>query len=223
MDITPYLIGHLLGRLFASVLIVWLICWLFSRLKFKPSIVALKRWYSLLAVVLIWLLGIAGSARAGEDSRAMAINQVEALQLTIWTEAQPNWPTRLEQHRGRSVFVAESPDNYYPPAAMSWAVMPFNVTDAELDGVFQQALKSAQNNYQSRSGVATASDKVYGTLAGRQATFQGKVGNQPVDVRFFIGSEPGKPLIVMQAYTLPDKLPHLKHQIRRSWNNVSYR
>ncbi len=228
MDITVYFMGQLLGRLAASVLVVWLVCWLLSRLKFKPAWHALKRGYSLLAILMIWVLGMVGNIHAGEDTRAMIINQVDPLDLVIWTEAEPEWITRTEMYRDRPVFIAETPEHYYPPAAMSWTVMPFSISDAEMPGVMQQALRGARQNY-NRSDTSTEAltpalitDQQYGTLRGQQAEFNGRLGDTPVDVQFFIGAEPGKPAVMMQVYTLQGKLPHLEHQIRRSWNNVHY-
>jgi formate/nitrite transporter FocA (FNT family) len=54
-----YLLGNLIGRIIASYLIVWVICLLASRLNWRLAFKRSHRWYSLLAVILLTLLGLA--------------------------------------------------------------------------------------------------------------------------------------------------------------------
>lgn len=59
--ITPYLIGNLLGRVLASYALVWLACLLAARGNWRGAFTQSKRWYSVLAVLLLTALGLAGS------------------------------------------------------------------------------------------------------------------------------------------------------------------
>ena len=54
-----YLLGNLLGRAAVSYALVWLACWLLSRLNWRVAFQRSTRWYSLLAVVVLTLLGMA--------------------------------------------------------------------------------------------------------------------------------------------------------------------
>jgi hypothetical protein len=53
-----YLLGNLLGRAVISYALVWLACWLISRLSWRVAFQCSTRWYSLLAVGLLTLLGM---------------------------------------------------------------------------------------------------------------------------------------------------------------------
>lgn len=56
-----FVLGNLLGRALISYALVWLVCWFASRLNWRAAFVRSRRWYSLLAVLLLTLLGT-GSA-----------------------------------------------------------------------------------------------------------------------------------------------------------------
>ena len=56
-----YVLGNLFGRAIISFLLVWLVCLFASRLNWRLALVRSRRWYSLLAVVALSLLGM-GSA-----------------------------------------------------------------------------------------------------------------------------------------------------------------
>lgn len=63
---TSYLIGNLLGRVLLSYALVWLACLLAARGNWRGAFARSARWYSVLAVVLLTALGLAGSmVRAG--------------------------------------------------------------------------------------------------------------------------------------------------------------
>lgn len=163
------------------------------------------------------------SVFAGTDARSMSINQVPELGLEIWTEAEPVWNTNLTSHQGRPVFIAHSPINYYPPAGMSWAVLRFTLASDELQSIFATALNEARSHYQvALSEVITPTPAHYGPLVGLEAQFSGIANNEKVDVHFFVGAEDNQPTVVMQLFTLPGKLPHLKYQRERSWEQLKY-
>nr|WP_315400789.1 hypothetical protein [uncultured Duganella sp.] len=56
-----YLLGNFIGRLLISFLLVWIVCLLTSKLNWREAFVRSKRWYSIVAVVVLALLGM-GSA-----------------------------------------------------------------------------------------------------------------------------------------------------------------
>ncbi|WP_315981371.1 hypothetical protein [Aliamphritea spongicola] len=137
----------------------------------------------------IGLVVLSAGSMAGTDVRPMVINSVGPLGLKIWTEAVPRWPKELTEHRGVQVFTAWAPDDYYPPARMSWAVMPFKETGGKeqlfLQGVLQQALQNYRSSLHPEDIDLQAAD--YGNLSGWMAEFGGFDEQQPVDVRFLSG------------------------------------
>jgi len=176
------------------------------------------------AILVLMVLGLGSPAQAGADPRSMVINRLPELGLEIWTEAVPAWHTRIEQHKGRPVFIAKTPLNYYPPASMSWTTLRFDLgTDEELVALVDSALAKAKKHYQVPATTPVKIDSaVYGPLKGFEGQFRGHNEGDVVDVHFFVGQQAGKPAVVMQALTLPDKLPHLRYQIERSWHYLKY-
>jgi len=56
-----YILGNLLGRAIVSYVLVWVICFLFSRFQWKLAFKRSRRWYSILAVILLTILGVGGA------------------------------------------------------------------------------------------------------------------------------------------------------------------
>lgn len=56
-----FVLGNLLGRALLSFALVWVACWLASRLDWRTALARSRRWYGLLSVAVLTLLGM-GSA-----------------------------------------------------------------------------------------------------------------------------------------------------------------
>jgi len=56
-----YILGNLIGRAIVSFVLVWIVCLLASRLNWRQALNRSGRWYSLLAVAGLTVLGM-GSA-----------------------------------------------------------------------------------------------------------------------------------------------------------------
>jgi hypothetical protein len=176
-----------------------------------------------LTLSLCTLCALAMAAAQSALKRPMQIHKVEELALEIWTEAQPEWDARVEWKNGQPIFVAETPSLTYPPAGMSWVSMAHLRFDQQaLEEVARGAIHEAARNYKVRPDVIALKAAHYGDLAGYEAQFSADAQGTPVDVRVFCGLKPGKPAVVMQAFTLRGKLAHIGEQIRRSWTNVRY-
>ncbi len=56
-----YLIGNLLGRLVVSYVLVWVVMFLgVSKLNWRTAFTSTHRWYGIVAVVLVFGLGVTG-------------------------------------------------------------------------------------------------------------------------------------------------------------------
>lgn len=63
---TLYLFGNLVGRLVASYIIVWVVLLLVGKLDWRKAFRGSLRWYGILAVLVLFLLGMAAySPKAG--------------------------------------------------------------------------------------------------------------------------------------------------------------
>lgn len=155
--------------------------------------------------------------------RPMQVHRVDELALEIWTEAQPEWDARVEWQNGQPIFVAETPALTYPPAGMSWVSLSRLRFDKHaLEEIARGAIHQAARNYKVRTDVIALKAARYGDLIGYEAEFSADPHGTPVDVRVFCGLKPGRPAVVMQAFTLRGKLAHVSEQIRRSWTNLRY-
>jgi hypothetical protein len=56
---TLYLLGNLLGRLVAAYLIVWVVSLFVARFDWRAAFRHSRKWYAILAVVLLFVVGIA--------------------------------------------------------------------------------------------------------------------------------------------------------------------
>lgn len=161
----------------------------------------------------------AAGARVG---RPMIIHRLPELNLEIWTEQDPEWETHLSETAHAFTFIAETPALTYPPAHMSWTVMPqLKLRQQELEAAALGVLHQMAINYRTRP-PKQISPRNYGDLTGYEATFHAEADNMPIDVLIFCGHREGRSAVVMQTVTLRDKLPHLSEHIRRSWTNVRY-
>ena len=173
-----------------------------------------------------------GSALAAEPvattraQREMQIHKVAALGLEIWVENQPPWEAALNQAATLQTFVVQSPPDYYPPAVMSYLAVPGrSVDDAALPAVALTAIRRAAENYRispTKRVVLQPQPARYGALSGYEASFDGWANDEAVEVKVFVGHEPGRPPVAMHVYTLRGKLAHLSEPIRRAWTKVRY-
>lgn len=185
-------------------------------MKFRNKIIS--------AMMLFFYMGMLIAADRAQ--RPMYFNKVKELGLEIWTEHTPEWHTKVVYQNDKPIFIAQSPINTYPPAAMSFLSFPeMKVDDSELVDVAGSAIRRASQNY----GLSkTDQDKIvissirHGVLTGYEGTFSGVANGEQVDVKVFVGHTSGKGIVTMQIYTLPGKLSHLDEHVRRSWGNISY-
>ena len=63
-----YVLGNLLGRALVSYVLVWIVCWLASRFNVRQAFRRSLRWYSLLAVAVLALLGLGAAISGGGAS-----------------------------------------------------------------------------------------------------------------------------------------------------------
>ena len=117
--------------------------------------------------------------RRGERAlREMQIHRVEELGLAIWTENQPAWETELQQIKGRSSFVVQSPDRYHPPAVLIYSSWPQErVADEHFETMARAALQTAGRNFGldvARARSVRIQAARYGVLEGWESGFAGR-------------------------------------------------
>jgi len=173
------------------------------------------------------------AAAGGDDAdggrralREMQIHQVAALGLEIWVENQPAWETQVSARSGHPTFYAQSPQDYVPPAVMSFAAFPKERVDQKsMQAMATRAIKQASLNFgltPAQSGSILALKAEYGVLSGYEATFAGMADGVPMDVTVFVGQQPGKFPVALSIYTIRGKINALAEQRRRAWTKIRY-
>lgn len=56
-----FVFGNLLGRAVVSYLLVFLACLVMARMQIRPALARSRRWYALLATLLLTVLGFASA------------------------------------------------------------------------------------------------------------------------------------------------------------------
>lgn len=165
----------------------------------------------------------AGGASA---KRQMQIHKVPELGLEIWVENQPVWDTQLSAQTGRPTFVAQSPEGYHPPTVMTYAswpkekVAPDLLIDMATTAIRRSSENFGLNGAQARNLDITPAK--YGALVGYESVFKGLYDHVAMDVRVFVGQEPGKYPVALNMYTVRGKMANLDEQRRRAWGNLRY-
>ncbi len=176
-----------------------------------------SKWISVIATLVM-----THSHAADRVKRPMQVHRVKEVGLEIWTEAEPRWDTHLEGKSGQYTFVAETPDLTYPVAGFMWSSA---LSEKFPAAAFKEAARGAIDGSARRYGVTLVGqlkEARYGDLSGYEVTIAGSIQQTPVDVLIFVGQQPGKPLVVMQAATQRGKIDHISEQVRRSWTHVKY-
>ncbi len=61
---SAYLLGNLLGRLVISILLVYVAIFVFKKFKFREALHCMRSPWSIMTVLLIFLLGLVGAVLA---------------------------------------------------------------------------------------------------------------------------------------------------------------
>jgi hypothetical protein len=172
--------------------------------------------------------GIAATAPAARTGaaalREMQVYKLHELGLEVWVENQPPWTTTLSMQAGHPTFVAQSPDNYHPPAVMTFASWP-QARTADMRDVALTAIRRASRNFGLNLGQARGIQVLpasYGVLQGYEALFDGSADGTAMDVIIFVGQAPGKFPVALTIYTMRGKMDSLAEQRRRSWTKLAY-
>ena len=59
-----YLIGHFVGRIIMSYIILFVLYFIFSKAQLKPALKKTKKWYTFVFAVVLALLGAASNSYA---------------------------------------------------------------------------------------------------------------------------------------------------------------
>lgn len=175
--------------------------------------------------MLALMMALSASASATERAkRPMSVFHAHALGVEVWVEQQPAWTVTEHSERAQSVLLASTPPHYYPPATLSYATLHLSrARTAELAELARGMIDGAARRFgvQDPSAIALTPAH-YNNIPGYEAIFVGSAEGARYDVKVFVGRQPGRSPIALEAYTLEGKLPALSEALRRAWSHVRY-
>ena len=118
---SAFLLGNLVGRLLFSVFAVWLVLLLMNKFKAKAALHRLRRPLPLIAVTLIFFLGLVGSAKAAEaDTKQLfhIMTFAEASLDDVYLPAEPRWDYQLDKRHATHAVILSSPATVENPAVL---------------------------------------------------------------------------------------------------------
>ena len=159
---SSYLLGNIIGRFIASAFLVWLVLLVINRFSFSTSVKKLIKPLPLIAVLLLFFLGLASNAIAASnsDTTTEATNNDKQLFYVttfpelgieeIYIPAEPAWrfDTHLENQIKRLTLQSQSVDDV--AALIEISQHPFTVQPHQYPVVTQGIVDSLSSQLNAR-------------------------------------------------------------------------
>ena len=224
---TAYDIGSIVGRLLASVVIVYFFVLIFNRFKFKFALSKLARPLSIISILLIFVLGIAVNAKAAADSeralRPFAVTKIPEAGLVMYIPTNPPWNMQLQQRNGAAAVILSTPPLYYPPTSMEIVLNNgLKVHPKEFGNIAITALNTVRNKagIQSEISLGQLSTERYGDIETYVDVFDMRMDGESYSAKSLIGLMPsGKPVMFFLV-TQKGEIEHISHMAKKIWSNL---
>lgn len=178
-----------------------------------------------LTVLVLYLLSIQGAwGSLPVQSREIQHILVSA-GYQVAVDNDPPWQYDVINQGGGGVFIAQTPEAYYPPAAVNIRYHPETaVASDEMLAFARGVLEGTVKNFGSQVNAAEIklSSARYGELEGYQGDFPGLVNGQKQDIRLFVARNVGGKAMTLIAFTLPGKMGHIEPAIERIWRHIRF-
>ena len=224
---TAYDIGNIVGRMLASVVIVYFFVLILNRFKYKLALSRLVRPLPIASILLIFVLGIAVNAQAATDSeralRPFAVTKIPEAGLIVYIPNNPPWNMQLQKRNGTTAVILSTPPLYYPPASMEIVLNKrLNINSKE----FGDIAKTALNTVRGKAGVKSIikqnqlASARFGDIETYVDVFEMQVDGESYSAKSVIGLMPsGKPVTFFLA-TPKGELEHISHMAKKIWSNL---
>lgn len=218
-------IGNIVGRLLMSALIVYVILLLLKKFQFGVAFRGLKRPLPVISIIIIFLLGLAGSAQAASDraQRPFDATEFPGAGLIVYVPSRPEWNVETEQKHNAKTIRLSTPEKYYPPAVIEITLLKkLRVGKKEFADVAVSTLNTGRAN----SGVITTisfsdlKQEVYGNIEAYSTQYDIRAGGQTYSMKSLLGLMPnGKP-ILLSILTTKGQIADIEHMANKIWSNI---
>jgi hypothetical protein len=145
----------------------------------------------------------------------------------IGVDTDPAWRWHSVNEDNFKVFIIDSPDNYYPPATVNVRFNKWHKFEA-FDFKFKKTAYFIIAEMQKKMGSTTEFkffdlvDAQYGELKGYEQVSTINVDGVQLSSKVFVGLNSESALIILNASTLPGKIPHLQPVLNRFWGSIKF-
>jgi len=223
---SAYVIGSLVGRFVMSALIVYIILLLIKRFNAGEALKKMKSPWSIMGVLLIFLLGLAGSAHASEQMRALRpfnITDFPSAGLQVYVPSRPKWNVFTEKRQDGEAILLSTPQNYYPLAVIEITLLKnMRVKKAELLETAVSALNTGRKNGGISGQIAKADLKRvnYGEIEGYmdqyEITAEGNTYTMNSIMAVMLNEKP----VLLSLLTQKGQSSHVQHMADKIWSNL---
>ncbi len=223
---SAYILGSLVGRFFMSALFVYVILLIFKRFNAGEALRKMKSPWSIMGVVFIFLLGLAGSTHAAEQERALRpfnVTDFPEAGLVVYVPSRPEWNINTERRRDGQAILLSTPPNYYPPAVIEvLLVEKIRVKKSELLETAVSALNTSRKNG-GISGRITKSDLKlvkYGKIEGYLDQYEITAEGQVYTMNSIMGILPNGKSVLLSLVTAQGQISHIEHMAHKIWGRL---
>ncbi len=164
-------------------------------------------------------------ASAPIQSRQLQLIQV-GNSYQIGVDTDPQWSWKIASGNSAPVFIAVSPEHYYPPTIVTFSYYTKTKlpgTNQALKGAALEAIvRSARNfGFDIKSQDVVLQPVKYRNFSGFSSAFTAEHQKTLQDVEVHVGRAVSGHPVSMTVITRPAKLPHLSHLISRIGNSFA--
>ncbi len=223
---SAYVLGSLVGRFVLSALIVYIIILLFKRFNARDALRKMKSPWSLMGVLLVFVLGLAGSAHAAESSAASGtfdIKDFPKAGLQVHVPSKPAWNVQTEARRDAEAILLSTPQNHTPLAVIEMTLLKnMKVNKKELRDTAVTALNTGRKNGGIRGKITGADLKSvkYGKIEGYLDQYEISAGGQTYTMNSIMAVLPNNKPILLSLLTQKGKTAEVELTANQIWSQL---
>jgi len=159
------------------------------------------------------------------QSREMQVLNIKGYNIAV--DNDPAWNWKVKYNKDVPVFIAQTPEKYYPPATVNVRYhkdIMINDHPAELRSAARSAIKTSLQHYDVKDiNVNNSMRKVtYRQVKGYELNVSGFVNGDEHDIKIVVVRNVHGKMMSFLVYTSPGKMDHIQAAVKRIFNSVSF-
>jgi len=159
------------------------------------------------------------------QSREMQVLNIKGYNIAV--DNDPAWSWKVKYNKDVPVFIAQTPEKYYPPATVNVRYHKNIIIKdhpAEVRAVARSAIKTSLQHYDVKDiNVNNSMRKVtYKQLNGYELNASGFINGDEHDIKIVVVRNVHGRMMSFLVYTSPGKMSHIQAAVKRIFNSVSF-